>query len=165
MKNIVKSMYIFIISLVVSIIIYPFLHELGHIIMARILGIKVIKINLFPSPNIIYVNANINNIGNLLIGFAGMFLPLILSLNVRSKKFWVWYANFILKSICLLSMCISGLAVIFKNSNIFEQDDMHTLLSLWKEGRLVYLIIIISTIIILIFNIYNKDLKKINKFI
>lgn len=164
MKDIVKSIYFFGISLIVSIIIYPFLHELGHIIMAFIFGVKVIEINLFPTPNIIYKNFNINNIENLLIGFGGMFLPLVLSLNIRSKRFWIWYTNFILKSICLLSMCVSALSIIFKNNNIFNQDDMHTLLSLWSKSKLTCLIIIFFTIIILILNIYNEDLKKIHEF-
>lgn len=156
MKDLIKSICIFVISLFTSVIVYPFLHELGHSIIAVFVGARLIEINLFPIPNIIYENANGSNIKNLLIGFGGVVLPSILSLSIKTKKFWLWYANFILKSICLLSMGISILSIIFEKSQIFIQDDMRTILRLWSESKSICLIVLICMTIILSFDIYKE---------
>lgn len=144
-------------ALFISTIVYPSLHEMGHLTMAVLLGVRVVEINLFPIPSILCETAS-SNIENSLIGFGGIFLPAILSMSIRTKKFWVWYANFILKGICLLSVVISALSLIFEKSQLFIQDDMRVVLSLWASGKQFCLIIIAFIAIILSLDLYKEYL-------
>lgn len=157
MKEAIKSIGIFVVALFISVILYPFLHELGHLIMAILLGVRVVEVNLLPIPNIICETAA-SNIENFLIGFGGIFFPIILSICISTKKFWIWYANFILKGICLLSVVISALSLIFEKSQLFIQDDMRVVLSLWASGKQFCLIIIAFIAIILSLDLYKEYL-------
>lgn len=161
MKDVIKAIEIFIVAMFISIIIYPFLHEFGHFIIAILFGVRVIEVKIFPIPSVMYINNNnIGNIQTLLIGFGGIILPIIISINIRTKKFWIWYANFILKSICLLSLIISILSIIFEKSKIFEQDDMRKMLILCQFSKELFLVFNISIFIMLSFHIYKKDICK-----
>ena len=157
LKDLIKNIGIFVIPLFISIIIYPLLHEIGHIVVAISLGSKVLEINLLPIPNIICENSS-SNIHNFLIGFGGIILPVMIAMSIKTKKFWIWYANFILKFICLLSVLISTLSIIFDNSKLFEQDDMRTVISLLHSGKFFCLIIILCLTLILSINIYRENL-------
>lgn len=157
MKDLIKSISIFLIPLFISISVYPFLHEIGHLLMAILLGTKVLEINLFPIPNILCENVS-GNIQNIFIGFGGAFFPIILSMSIKTKKFWIWYANLILKFICLFSMVISIVSLVFDNKQLFEQDDMRTVLSLMESGKSILLIIILCVTLIIIVNIYKDHL-------
>lgn len=160
LKNMIKSISIFVMALFISIVIYPFLHELGHSIMAVLLGVRIVEINLLPTPNILCENAHNEIIKEILIGSSGIILPVIISLSIRAEKFWVWYSNLILKCICLLSVSISALAIIFQKSKLFLQDDMRIILGLWDSGKIFCLTIILCMAVILSFNIY-KEIHKI----
>lgn len=159
MKNMIKSISIFLMALFISIVVYPFLHELGHSTMAILLGVRIVEINLLPTPNILCERVSNEITKELLIGSSGILLPIIISFSIRAEKFWVWYSNLILKCICLLSVSISALAIIFQKSKLFLQDDMRIVLGLGDLGKIFCLIIIICIAVILSFNIY----KEINK--
>lgn len=156
LRDVIETIKIFFIALFISIIIYPLLHELGHSVIAILIGKKILEIRLFPLPNIMYISNSTGYIENLLIGFGGMLLPIIVSMNIRTKRFWIWYSNFILKSICLLSLIISTLAIIFHKRRVFLQDDMRIVLGLGDLGKILCLIIIICMGIILSLNIYRE---------
>lgn len=160
MKNIIKSISIFFMALFISIVVYPFLHELGHSIMAILLGVRIVEINLLPTPNILCENVGNEITKELLIGSSGIILPIIISLSIRTKKFWGWYSNLILKCICLLSVSISALAIIFQKSKLFLQDDMRIVLGLGDLGKIFCLIIILCMAVILSFNIYKEIHKR-----
>lgn len=159
MKDLIKSIGIFVVPLFISIIVYPFLHEIGHLVVAILLGAKVIEINLFPIPNILCGNVS-SNIQNILIGFGGICFPAIISMSIKIKKFWIWYSNFILKVICLLSMVISTISIVFDENKFFEQDDMRTVLSLLQSDKTILLIIIFCMSLILSVSIYKEHLHK-----
>lgn len=101
MRDILKYVGLFFGGLFVAIIMYPFLHELGHSMMAILVGTKVIDFNLFPLPYVTCEVSNLNTTSMILIGLAGMFVPSLISINIRSESFWFWYCNLVMKIICL----------------------------------------------------------------
>jgi len=158
LKDLIKSLRIFIVALFVAIIVYPSLHELGHLMVAILVGTRVVEMQMFPIPNILCENVSISCFDNILIGFGGISLPAIVSISISSNKFWMWYANFILKVICLLSFVISGLAIIFEGSQLFAQDDMRAVLNIWDSGKSFCIAILFVMVIIFGCSLYNEHL-------
>ena len=76
MKDAVKLFGILFFGLLTAVIIYPFLHESGHLIAAVLLGAEVLEFNLFPLPNILCNMANMSIVEKIIIGLNGLFLPI-----------------------------------------------------------------------------------------
>ena len=88
MKSYIKGFALFILSLITTILIYPFLHELGHVIATILVGIEFSEFHLFPVP---YVLCNMVNAGRMeyfVVGFAGVLFPFVVSqlLRITLKK-------------------------------------------------------------------------------
>ncbi len=117
MKEFLKIFGIFFLGLLTAIIIYPTLHEGGHLLAAFTVGAKVVDVGLFPTSYVMCETLSINRLGFAAIGLGGISLPYLLSVLLKPKVFWVWYINFILR-------CISILAILISYVNVF----------LWSKG-------------------------------
>ena len=163
MKDVFKYVGLFFVGLFVAIIIYPFLHEVGHSMMAILLGAKVIDFNLLPLPYVTCEVSNLNTTSIILIGLAGMFLPMLISIIVRSKSFWFWYCNLVIKFICLLSFAISFVAtVLYLFGVTIKNEDIVQVIDIWNNGVFVLIIAMVLSMIGIIRSIIKqKPLMKI----
>ena len=121
------------IGLTVAIVIYPFFHETGHSIAALMVGGNVIEYHLWPLPNILCDVGKVSSIGKVLIGVSGMLFPIAITtfLFRPQKKFWLWYANLILRGICLLSIAITIVATfLFAIDKPVANEDITTVLNI-----------------------------------
>ena len=112
MKDILKCAGLLAVGLFVAVIAYPFLHESGHFLAALFLGEKVVDYSIFPTPYVICKMSLLSEFNVVLIGLAGMYLPMIITFIVRPKSFWLWYGVLVTKGICLLSFAISFISSI-----------------------------------------------------
>ena len=163
MKDILKYAGLFLVGLFVAIIIYPFLHEAGHSMMAILVGAKLIEFNLLPLPYVTCEVSNLNTTSVILIGLAGMFIPAIISIIARPKPFWFWYSNLVLKFICLLSFAISFVAIVLYLFGVtIKNEDIVQVINIWNNGVFVLIItMVLSMIGIFRSIIKQKSLEKI----
>lgn len=91
---------------------YPALHEAGHTLAALLLGGRLVEVCWLPLPSVLCDMRGIGAEGYVCTGAAGLLLPVLLSLAVSFRRFWLWYANTVLKLICLWSLAVSSAAVI-----------------------------------------------------
>ena len=112
MKIIVKRIStMLIVGLIVTLVVYPILHELGHSIVAILFGAEVLEFNIFPYPNILCNIKSVNSMGIVTISIGGGVFPILFV--VRSpKQFIGWYTCFTIRWICVLSYLISIVSVI-----------------------------------------------------
>ena len=123
-------------------IIYPVIHEFSHVLTAVIVGAEVIDINFFPVSNIICDVSEVGTSGAVLIGFGGMVLPFLSSLIFNFKKFWLWYANVIIRMISMVSFTMSVVSVILYVSGYpIPNDDITQILLMWEKGAIPCLFI------------------------
>lgn len=142
MKNIFKTVALFVVGLAVAIIIYPTMHELSHSVIAIMVGAKVMEINLFPLPNVLCDVTGVDNTGIVLIGLSGMTIPFLVSAVIKPKSFWVWYANYVLKGINFLAFTIAIISSIdFIGGKPLPNDDLTQILVLWSDGQLFCLML------------------------
>lgn len=101
------------VGLFVAVIIYPFLHETGHTLIALLVGAKITRFNILPIP---FVECEISAVdikGQIFIALGGIVFPYALSMILKPKHFWGWYANFVLKGISVYSVILSVIASVF----------------------------------------------------
>ncbi len=157
MKDVFKYVGLFFVGLFVAIIIYPFLHEAGHSMMAILLGAKVIDFNLLPLPYVTCEVSNLNTTSIILIGLAGMFLPMLISIIARPEPFWFWYSNLVIKFICLLSFVISFIAIVLYLFGItLKNEDIIQVIDIWDNGVFVLIITMVLSMIGIIRSIIKQ---------
>lgn len=166
MRDILKYAGLFIVGLFVAIIIYPFLHEAGHSMVAILVGAKVIDFNLLPLPYVTCEVSNLNTTSMILIGLAGMFLPVLISIIVRPKSFWFWYCNLVMKFICFLSFAISFIAIVLYIFGVtIKNEDIIQVIDIWNNGVFVLIIIMALSMIGIVRSIMiQKPLIKILEY-
>ncbi|MDO4802710.1 MAG: hypothetical protein Q4A15_11150 [Prevotellaceae bacterium] len=146
------AVFIFI-SLLTAVLIYPFLHESGHSIAAVLLKAKVAEFQLLPVPYILCDVSQIGNLGRSIIGMAGNFVPMIISILVPSNCFAVKSFRCTLKGISVLAMGISLVSVCFL---INEQDDFYQVVSYWNYGKMSLLVIALIGLILAVISLFYE---------
>ena len=139
MKDALKALGILAMGLFVAIIVYPFLHEAGHTIATVLAGAKVIEFNLWPIPSILCNAIGISTGGFVIIGFSGTIFPILISLILPRKRFYMWYLKALLQGISLLALCVSFVSVMFR---VNLQDDMFQVLKFWSYGEASLLLLL-----------------------
>lgn len=166
MKDVFKYVGLFFVGLFVAIIIYPFLHEAGHSMMAILVGAKVIDFNLLPLPYVTCEVSSLNTTSMILIGLAGMFVPALISIIVRPESFWFWYCNLVIKFICLLSFAISFVAIVLYLFGVtIKNEDIVQVIDIWNNGVYVLIITMVLSMIGIIRSIMmQRPLIKIKNY-
>lgn len=135
MKDILKVIGLLFVGLIMAIIVYPILHETGHSVITILMGGEVVEFELFPLPYVLCNIRTVSDFGHVIIGLSGMLLPFAISTVIRSKNFWIWYSNFVLKGICILSFAISMIAVIcYAAGHPMANEDITQVLDVWSGG-------------------------------
>lgn len=166
MKDILKCIGLLMVGLFVAVIGYPFLHETGHSIVALLVGAKVIDFSLLPLPYVICEISVANKFEIILIGLAGMYLPMIFSLIIRPKSFWFWYMSLLIKGICLLSFVISLVSIVLYNIGIkASNEDIVQIMDICIKGDLILAILMILSMFIVICSIIKqRPLSRITEY-
>ncbi len=135
MKEFLKMIALIIVGLITAIIIYPFLHEIGHSLVALLVGARIVDFNILPIPFVKCEASNVDITGQTLIGVAGIVFPFVLSMMLKSKWFWGWYISLILKGISVYSVILSIIATVLHiNGNSWQNEDVVQVLHLFPSG-------------------------------
>lgn len=135
MKDFLKIFGMTAIGAFVAVVLYPAVHEFGHVGMALLVGGKCTQVTFFPVPSVICNVTQVKNKSLIAIGLAGLILPLFLSVILSAKQFWVWYGMILFKGITALSMVVAMVTIVLHLNGILVQDDDITqVLNLWNEG-------------------------------
>ena len=135
MKDIFKFFGLLLVGLFVAIILYPFLHESGHLVAAILVRAKVLDFNLLPLPYVMCDVSGVNTLGQAIIGFGGIIIPLVLTSIIKLKNFWFWYAQFLIKCISVYAVILSFIVVILYNYGfIIGNDDIIQVLKIFPNG-------------------------------
>lgn len=133
MKPFIRAGAITLIGLAVAIFLYPFLHEMGHLVAVMLSGARPQELRLFPLP---YVSCDLSAVGRLsrcFVGLFGMLFPLLVSFLIRKRVFWLWLIAFLLKGISMLSFAISAVAMLFcHHGGVWAREDIVRVAGIWE---------------------------------
>lgn len=149
MKDALKCFGLLAVGLLTAIFLYPFLHELGHVIAATFLGTNVCDFQLFPVPSVMCEMDATNELAIVIVGFGGMILPYLISCASPGKHFWSWYLWLVISVICLLSFIVSIVGIVlYKVGNPIANEDITRIMEYSDEYDTLYLgILVVLTIL------------------
>lgn len=158
MKIVVKRIStMLIVGLIVTIVVYPILHELGHSIVAILFGAEVLEFNIFPYPNVLCNIKSVSSTGIIAISIAGCAFPILFVVKSPSK-FIGWYTCFTIRWVCVLSYLISIVSVIlFQLDMPVENEDITRALIEKPEYAFEYLMLYLVLTIIIILLIVKSN--------
>lgn len=162
MKDFLRMLYIIIMGVAVAVFIYPFFHELGHVIISYLVGAEIKDFTLFPLPSVLCNVGGISNFDKILIGIGGMLLPFAAALCFPRKWMLTGYIRLLLKGIVLLSFLISFISVV---ANCNAQDDIVQTMSFWKSGRQgIVFFVLLSASYILVSIIKDRPIEAVKRY-
>lgn len=117
-----------------AVLVYPVLHELGHILAALLLGCGITEFRLWPVPSVMCGGAGFSPAKQVFVGLAGGFLPAALSLCPAPKRFLPGFLWLLLRVIGAWSMLLHGFyAACFRFGLPAEPNDAAAVLSAAPE--------------------------------
>lgn len=128
MKIFLKSAGFFAVGLLIAAVVYPVLHEAGHLLTAVLVGAKISDFSLLSLACEGDVTCQV------FTGLGGIMLPYFLSMSLRPADFWLCYSAFVLKGISVFSVFVSMLAIIFD----WQNDDVVQVLHLFPKGTYLF---------------------------
>lgn len=155
MKIVVKRVStMLIVGLIVTIVVYPILHELGHSIVAILFGAEVLEFNIFPYPNVLCNIKSVSSTGIIAISIAGCAFPILFAVKSPSK-FIGWYTCFTIRWVCVLSYLISIVSVILFQLGmpVQNEDITHALIEKPQyvfAYLIFYLILMIVSVLLIV---------------
>ena len=142
-KEIIKMAGLIIVGLLTAVIIYPFMHEVGHSLVALLVGSEIADFNLLPMPFVVCEVSTVGETEKALIGLGGIVFPFILSMILKPKRFWCWYVSLILKGISVYCVMLSVIAIVFYiHGNSWQNEDIVQVLHSFPSGRWLLLTIL-----------------------
>lgn len=161
-KDDLRILVIVVIGISVAVFVYPFLHEMGHVLCSFIVGTEVHQLTLFPVPSVLCDVGCVSNTGRVLIGFGGNVFPVIVALLIPRRWFPTWFVRALLLGVSVLAFAISMVSVVFE---INPQDDMFQVLKSWEHSEFFILLILgIAVIATILCIVLDKPIKRICKY-
>ncbi|MCQ2455240.1 MAG: hypothetical protein MJ090_03775 [Clostridia bacterium] len=173
MKSYIKVFAFLFLGLLTSVLIYPFLHELGHVFATILVGVECMEFHLLPAPYVLCDMSTAGNTDFYIVGFAGVVFPLIIVIILRllcRKSIYVDYLTFVIKGITVLACLISLISIILmKFGYEFQEDDVINVLvrteASGTKKSITILFLLFLVIVVLIKLIKQKTLRKTVEYI
>lgn len=156
MKMSLNLAMVLFLGLFIAVLGYPFLHELGHGMVAILMGASVEEFRLFP---VAYVSCNVHGIGGfgqVLIGVSGMLFPFICGITIYCKNFWLWYMALVLNTISIIAFTISIVGCFLFENNPIKNNDITQILTINVVPKIFWIIAFSVLIIWSAFRIINS---------
>lgn len=161
-KDGLKVIMISVIGLFVSVLAYPFLHEMGHVLASVLVGAEVRHFTILPEPGVLCDVGLVSNAGRVLIGFGGVIFPVIAAMLLPRRWFITWYVRMLLLGVSVLAFIISIISVLF---GMNPQDDMIQVLDFWQHGEAILpVVLLVCTLGVLWLILLEKPGKRIRKY-
>lgn len=141
------------VGLLVCVGVYPFLHELGHVIASWCVGADVQRVTLFPVPSVLCAVGDVADWCVVMIGVGGMIFPAIIALLIPQKRFAFWFGRMLLQGISAMAFAVSIFSIVMHKN---PQDDMVQALAYWQYGTGILVFALCAILVLIIFTIIRE---------
>lgn len=139
-----------------SLVAYPLLHETGHYVGAKLMGIKVAEFVIYPHPHVSFEVNNAGGVAVLFIAVCGVLLPLTVAGSISKRHICLWSVRMAL-IITNITVVTSSIISVFLYcfGIVVEFDDMVTVLILYPEFIYVVLFFLVLQELIMVYILIN----------
>ena len=139
-----------IVGLVVAAVIYPIIHELGHLLTAEMMGAESIDIHWGEQSHYICSLPSCKMQTVPVISLGGYALPTALAALPVHKGFFMWYANFMMKIVCIWAAILSILTVVQTTIGSANTNNDISLILQIEPAQQAWLFLFFAAVIILL---------------
>ena len=153
-----RGAMLLLLGLFTAVLLYPALHEGGHILVTLLLGGRIREVRLGAAASVLCGGLRHGELDILYlishgelaaVAFGGVGLPLALAMLLRPKYFPLWYVVQLVKGISVLAILLALISLIgCKYGVIVENDDIMNAVRLWPEGRGVCLVLLCAGLLL-----------------
>ncbi len=131
--------------------LYPFLHELGHLLCGLLVGGTLKGVSWYPAPGVWFDLSGTDDVGYIATALAGIYLPYLYALSLHPKHFFPWFLSYTFKGMVLLSLLLSmGVVLLYSQGQIVAGDDLVKVLTRFEEGTwLIFVGLFLSVVVLL----------------
>lgn len=145
MKDAFRCGALAVLGLATAMVVYPTLHELGHVLAAVACGAHVEEITWLPLPSVLCRMEKKTVASVVLIGFGGMALPYLITALPPPRRFWTWYFWLLLKGITVLAFAVSVVAIgLFCAGSPIQNEDMTKIMTAAPEYATLYTVALLG---------------------
>ena len=137
-----RGAMLLLLGLFTAVLLYPALHEGGHILVTLLLGGRIREVRLGAAASVLCGGLRHGELAA--VAFGGVGLPLALAMLLRPKHFPLWYVVQLVKGILLSLISLIGC----KYGVIVENDDIMNAVRLWPKGRGVCLVLLCAGLLL-----------------
>ena len=142
-----RGAMLLLLGLFTAVLLYPALHEGGHILVTLLLGGRIREVRLGAAASVLCGGLRHGELAA--VAFGGVGLPLALAVLLRPKHFPLWYVVQLVKGISVLAILLSLISLIgCKYGVIVENDDIMNAVRLWPKGRGVCLVLLCAGLLL-----------------
>lgn len=137
-------------------VIYPVLHEVGHILGALLFGGEIVAVSYLPTPSIICSFVALTGLQNALISFAGLLLPIIIFVIMpsgKSRSPIMNFGTFLFEIVIECSLIFSLINCIFP---LNKNDDIAKIIS----GERFVAFVLLTGIVLMLLIVFVVGVKK-----
>lgn len=124
-RDLIKLLKMMLISFVLIYLVFPLVHEGGHVFFSVLAGAEVLSVEIFPMPSVLCSSSGLETFEILFIGSGGMVMTFLFSVIFNFKKnFYLWYCGFFFRVITAAALLISCISSVLWGFGIsFESED------------------------------------------
>ncbi len=138
-----KCFFLFPAGLFSSLLIYPLMHEMGHLIFSLAVGFSVADLTFLPTPSLGCFVDTSRTAAVICAGFGGIIFPLLMTSIRVPVRFKFWYIWFVIKGIGIFSILVSFVSIVmFCSGTPLVNDDMTLIMQFAPRYTFFYYVLL-----------------------
>lgn len=145
--------------------VYPFLHELGHLLAALFMGCGIMDFSVFPASYVMMDMGNVSQAETVVVGLCGMILPMACAM-IQPRRLTVSVIIYTLRVASILAWFLSCLALALDQIGIsWENEDVINVIRCIGGGEFaLFLVCLIAMLLSVFLLIKDKPVSRIMSF-
>lgn len=145
--------------------VYPFLHELGHLLAALFMGCGIIDFSVFPASYVMMDMGNVSQVETVVVGLCGMIFPMLCAL-VHPRNLTMSVIIYTIRAANILAWFLSCTAIVFDRIGMcWENEDVINVIRCIGGGENVLFLVCLIAMLLSIFAFFkDKPVSRIVSF-
>lgn len=161
----IKLVWMFLTAVCSAMFVYPFLHELGHLLAALFTGGRIIDFSVFPASYVMMDMGNVSPWKTAVVGLCGMIFPMVCAM-LHPRRLTVSVIIYTLRAANILAWFLSCLAIALDQIGMsWENEDVIKVIRCIEGGEFALFLICLTAMLLSVFSlIKDKPVSRIVSF-
>ena len=161
----IKLVWMYLTAVCTATFVYPFLHELGHLLAAIFTGSRIVELSVFPAS---YVKMDVGNVRpgkTVVVGLCGMIFPMLCAM-VHPRQLTMSVIIYTIRAVNILAWFLSCTSIVFNHIGLsWENEDVINVIRCLGGGENVLFLVCLIAMLLSFFALFkDKPVSRIVSF-